>query len=129
MIDHEQKITITDAEWKVMRLLWDRSPRSSSDLATDLEAREGWKSTTVKTLISRLQAKGAVEVAGTRPPVYAPVLSEARAVQGETRTLAQKLFGGRRGALAVRFVEEADLSPDELAELRDLIDRRLGREP
>lgn len=126
MSDHEQKITITDAEWKVMRLLWDRAPRSSSDLASDLEAREGWKPTTVKTLVSRLVAKGAVDVVAERPPVYGPRITEHHAVQGEARTLAQKLFGGDRGRLAMRFVEEADLSPGELTELRALIDRRLG---
>ena len=51
---------VTDAEWEVMNVLWDESPRTANDVIETLSERMKWHATTVKTLLSRLVKKGVV---------------------------------------------------------------------
>ena len=51
---------VTDAEWEVMNVLWDESPRTANDVIELLSERMKWHATTVKTLLSRLVKKGVV---------------------------------------------------------------------
>ncbi|MCK6462072.1 MAG: BlaI/MecI/CopY family transcriptional regulator, partial [Planctomycetes bacterium] len=69
---------LTDAEWKVMRCLWEKSPATARDVATRLDT--GWAYTTVRTFLDRLAGKGAVrakKAGGTL--AYAPVLTRSQA--------------------------------------------------
>ena len=52
--------TITDAEWEVMRVIWTQGKTTSREVHTLLNEKKEWKSTTVKTLLSRLTDKGLV---------------------------------------------------------------------
>ena len=56
-----QHINLTAAEWSVMECLWERAPQTGRELTQTLSAREGWNRSTTLTLLSRLEAKGAVE--------------------------------------------------------------------
>ena len=60
--------TITDAEWEVMRVIWTQGKTTSREVHTLLNEKKEWKSTTVKTLLSRLTDKGLVgtEKAGNK---------------------------------------------------------------
>ena len=53
---------IADSEWRVMQVLWERGPQTANDVVSALSGEVNWKPRTVKTLISRLVAKGAVKV-------------------------------------------------------------------
>jgi BlaI family penicillinase repressor len=51
---------ISEAEWEVMKILWVKSPISSSEVVEMLEGKSSWKAKTIKTLISRLVQKKAL---------------------------------------------------------------------
>ena len=51
---------LTDAEWKLMHRLWEQSPQTITQLTTALSAETGWEKHTVITMLTRLEAKGAV---------------------------------------------------------------------
>src|SRR3954452_18480162 len=51
---------LSPAEWDVMKILWDEGPLAARDVFARLPENRGWASKTVKTLLSRLVAKGAV---------------------------------------------------------------------
>ena len=53
-------INLTEAEWSVMECLWEDSPRTGREVTNYLEEKEGWSRSTTLTLLSRLEAKGAV---------------------------------------------------------------------
>ena len=51
---------ISDAEWEVMNVLWESSPRTANEVADELCERMKWHPKTVKTLLGRLVTKGAL---------------------------------------------------------------------
>ncbi len=113
---------ISEAEHAVMEALWDASPRSAADVCDAVCEARGWSMPTVKTLLSRLVAKGAV---ATEPEgrkfLYSPVLERADYVGGESRRLVDRLFGGRAAPLFAHLAENEALTEQDLSEIETLL--------
>lgn len=86
---------ITEAEWQIMRAVWDKSPATSKDLVRTMNLSVAWEPTTVKTLLSRLVAKGALrfEIKG-RTYFYFPLVTEEECVRAEMKHVVEKVYGG-----------------------------------
>jgi len=112
---------ISDAEFQVMEVLWSQSPLTATDVAARLDAT-GWSLATVKTLLSRLAAKGALSTAEDgRRYLYRPAVERAAVAAGESRRLVDRLFGGRATPLVAHLAERGELTPADIAELEALI--------
>src|SRR6185437_1761820 len=86
---------ISEAEWKVMKVLWGKSPLSAMEIITALSDTEDWHPNTVKTLLSRLHKKKAVSVEKVKNLyLYRPVVSEADCVKTESESFLHRVFGG-----------------------------------
>lgn len=113
---------ISDAEHAVMEALWDRSPLAATEVCDRVCAANDWSIPTVKTLLSRLVAKGAV---GTEPEgrkfLYRPLVERSDYVEGESRRLVDRLFGGRAAPLFAHLAESEALTDDDLAEIEALL--------
>ncbi len=113
---------ISEAEHAVMEVLWEKSPRTAVDVCEEVCEARDWSMPTVKTLLSRLVAKGAV---GTEPDgrrfLYRPLLERADYVGGESRRLVDRLFGGRAAPLFAHLAEAEALSDDDIAEIERLL--------
>lgn len=119
-------IPITDAESHVMEVLWAASPRTAEEIVLAL-ADTGWAAATVKTLLNRLLGKGAIRAeAEGRRYRYAPVLRREAWVRGQSEGLLARLFGGRLAPLVAHFGERQQLSRQDIAEIRQLLDRLDG---
>ena len=121
--EHEsQSERISDAEHAVMEALWDRSPIAATDVCEAVCSERGWSMPTVKTLLSRLVAKGAV---ATEPDgrrfLYRPLLARDDYVGGESRRLVDRLFGGRAAPLIARLAETEALTEDDISEIERLL--------
>jgi BlaI family transcriptional regulator, penicillinase repressor len=116
---------ITEAEWEVMKVLWESSPATASEVADALCERMQWHPKTVKTLLGRLVKKGALRFKeeGNRYS-YRPVHPRQRFVDAESRSFLDRVFGGEATPALVHFVESVDLSDDEIQELRAILDRK-----
>lgn len=119
---------ISDAEWDVMEVVWRRGTAVAADVIEDLAAPKGWNHRTIRTLLARLVEKGALryEVDGKRY-VYRPHLSRERCVRREGRSFLDKIFDGDVKSLVVHFVEQSDLPPEQVAELRRVLNAAPGR--
>lgn len=116
---------ISDAEWKVMEIIWKSPSVTSHRLCKLLGEQEGWKPQTVKTLISRLVKKGAVEyeVEANRY-LYSPVISRNEAVGAETESFLDRISRGSLAPILSHFVETGrPLAKDEVEALRELLKR------
>lgn len=51
---------ISESEWLVLQCLWKESPLEIKDILSRLQAKTGWNANMVRTLVVRLQEKGAV---------------------------------------------------------------------
>ena len=123
--------TITDAEWAIMKVLWDRPGEwlPAGEVVAPVSKDRGTHHRTARTLLSRLVKKGAVDTrpdtAGTAYLYRAKVGREA-VVRQESRSFLSRVFDGNAAPALVHFLKESrqQLSPDELAELRALLNRR-----
>jgi BlaI family transcriptional regulator, penicillinase repressor len=113
---------ISDAEHAVMEVLWDSSPRSATDVCEAICATRDWSIATVKTLLSRLVAKGALatEPEGRRF-LYRPLIARSAYVGGESQRLVDRLFGGRASSLFAHLAQSEALSDQDLAEMEALL--------
>lgn len=114
---------VTEAESIVMEALWTRHPMTADEVVAALSAREQWQEPTIKTLLNRLLKKGAIraEKEGRRY-LYAPVLRREDWVLGESQGLLERLFDGRVAPLVAHFSAQRKLSPEDVAELRRLLE-------
>lgn len=115
---------ITEAEHAVMEVLWAKAPQSATEVAEALDSARGWGLPTVKTLLARLVAKGAIKAeAEGRRFHYRPLVARAGYVGHESRRLIDRLFGGRAAPLLAHLAEAEALSEDDLAEIEALLKR------
>lgn len=119
----KQSPTLTDAELRVMEVLWDRGHGSVSEIA-DLMPPPALAYNTVLTTLRILEQKGHVahEQSG-RAYIYKPVTARDEAEQSAVKHVVSKFFGNNAGALALRVIENERLSDEELQRLRSLIER------
>jgi BlaI family transcriptional regulator, penicillinase repressor len=113
---------ITDAEHAVMEALWERAPLSATEVADEVGEARGWSLPTVKTLLSRLVAKQAIEAEPDgRRFLYTPRIDKGDYLGGESKRLVERLFGGRAAPLFAQLAEAEALSEQDLAEIEALL--------
>ena len=117
-----QPARLSEAEWRVMNVLWSRHPASARELLEELVGETGWAYTTVKTLLARLVEKGLVtaEMRGNTS-FYEPVVSRRRARRFAVRSLVDRAFDGTFGNLIHHLVDVERLSAADRRELRRLL--------
>jgi BlaI family transcriptional regulator, penicillinase repressor len=115
-------LQISPAEWDVMGVVWDTGPITAADVIARLSDSHDWSHRTIRTLLARLVEKGALayDVDG-KAYIYRPAITRKQCVREESRSFMNKVFGGDVGALLVHFVQDANLDPQELERLRDLL--------
>lgn len=113
---------ISDAEHAVMEVLWDQSPLSAQEVVERVDPNRGWSANTVKTLLGRLLAKGAVgaEEDGRRY-LYRPAVAREDYVAGESQRLIDRLFGGKLTPLVAHLAERDKLSDADIAEIEAIL--------
>ena len=113
---------ISGAEHEVMEVLWRDSPLTAADVAERVPAQRGWSVRTVKTLLSRLLAKGVLahEAQGRRY-LYRPAIAREEYVARESRRLLDRLFGGSVSPLVAHLAERDSLSERDIAEIEALL--------
>lgn len=114
---------ISDAESIVMEVLWQRSPLSAEEVIAELSREQDWQEPTIKTLLNRLLKKGALSAERDgRRYSYSAVLKRDDWVNNQSKTLLDRLFGGRVAPLVAHFSEKGKLSKKDVADLKRLIE-------
>ena len=115
--------SITEAESRVMEVLWRRSPLPTEEVVSALQDEQRWQEGTVKALLNRLLNKKAVcaEKDGRRF-LYSPVVSRDAWLLSESRGLLDRLFAGRIAPLATHFSRHGELTKRDIADLKRLIE-------
>ncbi len=125
----EKRISLSDGEWKLMNRLWAHSPMTIMELTAATREETGWGKNTVITMLSRLEAKGAVGCEqGERAKRYYPLLAQRDAARTETESFLGKVYGGSLGLMMSSLVESRGLSRDDIAELSAILEKAGGEE-
>ena len=123
-------IRLSDSEWLLMNALWDHSPRTITQLVEQLREDTGWSKHTVITMLSRLEAKGAVRhEEGERAKQFYPILDRAATQRQETRSFLSRLYGGRLKLMVNTLVGDTRLSDEDLAALDALLKKAEEEQP
>lgn len=112
---------ISDSELEVMRVLWHAGDALPvTEIRETLQQSRGWEATTVKTLISRLVAKGVLKQEKRGVFYYSPLVSEAEYNDWATHDLISRVYHGSARDLVAALVRSDGLTQDDIDELRDL---------
>ena len=114
--------TLTEAELRLMKLLWERGESAVSDLVSGISDTTPLAYTSVLTTIRILEKKGYVRHRQEgRAFLYSPCVAEHDAGRTEVRQLLQRFFGNSRERLLLSLLGDDDISPGELKRLKEAI--------
>ncbi len=116
---------ISEAEWQIMKAVWDKSPLTSSEIIAMLANETTWSPKTVRTLIGRLVKKEALGVnSDSQPNLYFPMVSEEEYRKEETKSFLNKVYEGSLKMLVTNFIKDEKISQEEIEELKRLLDEK-----
>ena len=116
---------IQDSELEVMKTLWRAGePEPLIEIRRELAERRGWDDSTVKTLLRRLESKGAVRL--VRRGVYEAVLTREEYSAWSTQAFINKIYSGSAKKLVASLVSEGKLSAEDIAELSTMFNGEDG---
>jgi predicted transcriptional regulator len=116
--------TLTDAEARVMTVLWEQGTATVGEVVAALKKKRAATYSTVQTILRILEAKGYVTHDKVmRAFVYRPLVDERQARRRALRQLVTRLFDGSPSLLVLDVLEDESIDPKELARLKKLIDR------
>ena len=117
-----KSITLTEAELRLMKLLWERGDSAVSDLVAAMPDGEALAYTSVLTTVRILEQKGYVRHRQEgRAFVYSPCVEEREASRSEIRHTMQRFFGNSRERLLLSLLGDDEIDADELQRLKDTI--------
>jgi len=117
-------IQITDAEWEVMKVLWQTPGLTANEVAEQLTAATGWHGKTVRTLLGRLQKKKVVQATVVdRLLRFRPRHSRDECVSAASTSFLTRVFDGSFSPMMVHFVRNSPLSKKDQAELERILSK------
>ena len=120
-------VKLTASEWSVLSCLWEDSPRTVMQLVGALGGQVGWAKSTTITTLRRMEEKGLVRAEqGARGKLYTPAVEREQAVTAETHSFLDRVYQGSVGLMMSAMARRQELSGDEVAELRAILDRIEG---
>jgi predicted transcriptional regulator len=118
----KKSLTLTEAELRLMKVLWARGESTVNDIATALPKKTALAYNSVLTTVRILEQKGYVRHRKEgRAFYYVPVVQEEEAGSSEVRLVLGRFFGNSREKLMLSLLGDADVTPEELQRLRDAI--------
>jgi predicted transcriptional regulator len=116
---------LTDAEARVMAVLWRAQSATVADVVGALRERYALSYSTVQTMLRILEQKGYVAHEKlARAFVFRPLVDERQARRRAVRHLIGRLFNGSPSLLVSNILDDDEIDAGELAQLRRLIDER-----
>ena len=116
---------ISESEWEVMNVLWEKAPQTANDVISSLQERTDWKPKTVRTLLDRLVHKKVIGVnKNQRVYTFFPLYSQDECQRAEAQSFIKRIYGGALKSMLVQFIEEDSLSETDIRELRSILDEK-----
>ncbi len=116
------EIELTEAEWTIIKAVWENEPCAAPAIQKKLFKRTEWTYSTVRTLMDRMAAKGLLTAEKVRNLTrYKSAVTRAQAQRGELLYTLKHAFNGALAPMVQCLIETNDLSAEELAQLESFI--------
>ncbi len=113
---------LTEAEWIIMKVVWDNEPCAAGTVQEALANSKNWAYSTVKTTMDRMANKGFLKIQKIRNlQLFSSCLSEVDAKRGEFHKMLKRAFDGAMTPMMQFLIEHEGLSKAESAQLRKFI--------
>ncbi|WP_010236400.1 CopY/TcrY family copper transport repressor [Clostridium arbusti] len=121
-----QKVpSISEAEWEVMKVVWAKSPCTSSQIIDVLDENKDWNPKTIKTLINRLVNKNILGFKKDgRRYLYYSLIEQSECIRAENQSFLSRVYDGAIKSMLVNFIKENDLSNEDIDDLKNILNER-----
>jgi BlaI family transcriptional regulator, penicillinase repressor len=122
-----QSEILTEAELRVMKVLWERGSGTVQQVLDSMGEKPALAYNSVLTVIRILERKGYLKhIKDGRAHVYAPVVPQQEATRSEIRRLAGRFFGNSHEDLVLNILEDRGMEREELTRLREMLNRGMA---
>lgn len=119
----QRRKSLSKGEMEIARVLWEIGPATVRQVHDVTSASREVDFATVQTYLRRLESKGyATSKLEGRTRIYAAKTKPRTVIRDTVDDLVNRLFGGRAMMLVRHLIEDGDMDPEQVAELRQLID-------
>lgn len=120
---------ISEAEFEVMKVVWNHAPINTNEVTERLTRTTQWKPKTIQTLLKRLVQKGAItyEKQG-RVFVYTPLVREDEYLNHESDSFLSRYYDGNIVSMVSAYLDSDHLTPQDIDSLNELLSRRNKKE-
>ncbi len=120
----KENISLNNSEWHIMEELWQGQPKTLMEIVHKMKEKQGWSKSTTSTLLRRMQEKGCVRYeSGKKARLYYASLKKEDVVLRETESFLKRTYGGNLGMLISTFVENHQLTAEDVKELQEILHR------
>ena len=120
---------ISEAEFEVMKIVWQHAPISTNEITDRLVKTTSWSPKTIQTLIKRLVNKGALTYEKqSRVFVYTPLVGEAEYIGLESSSFLKRFYNGNIASMVSAFLDSDKLTEKEIDSLRSLLSENNKKE-
>ena len=118
-----QSETLTEAELRVMNVLWNKGAATVQQVQDWLSADHDLAYNSVLTTIRILEKKGYLKhTKDGRAHIYRPIIARDEASRSEVRHLVSRFFGNSHHSLLMNLLQEQELDAEEVKELRQILE-------
>lgn len=120
-----KNVKIPDAELEIMMIIWDSNGSvTSEDIMKKLDGKKTWKRTTVLKFLSRLTERGFLSLEKkSKTNVYCPLIKQDEYLEYECKNFLERICQNSVKKLVATLYSSKSISEDDLAELRQFIDK------
>ncbi|MBU8915196.1 BlaI/MecI/CopY family transcriptional regulator [Bacillus sp. FJAT-29953] len=120
---------ISEAEFEVMKVIWKYEPISTPEVVEKLSNKSDWKPNTIHTMLARLVKKKALHARKDgRVFIYTSLVEKDQYVEQKSKSFLQQFFGGTLHSMVLNFIENDQLSNEEISELKKILSMREKKE-
>ena len=113
---------ISEAEFQVMKIVWEHAPVSTNQVTEYLVRTTKWSPKTIQTMLKRLVQKKALTYdKECRVFIYTPLFGHEDYVNQESRHFLQRFYNGNVVSMVTAFMDMEELSQQEVDELKELL--------
>jgi BlaI family penicillinase repressor len=115
---------ISDAEWQVMRVIWENGEISAGGIIEKLKDKVNWKANTIKSLVNRLLNKKVIGYTRAgKEYIYHPLIPQQDCIKAEAESFLDRIFDGSLNSLVMHFADAKKLSPKDIDELESILEK------
>lgn len=120
---------ISEAEYEVMKVIWKYEPISTPKVVEKFSNNSDWKPNTIHTMLARLVKKKALHATKDgRVFIYTSLVEKHQYVEQKSKSFLQQFFGGTLNSMILNFIENDQLSKEEISELKEILSMRDKKE-